>query len=64
MQKTPVFLTERELSQIVKRSIPTLRSDRHYGKGFPYYKNGRQILYKLDEVLEIVENGRIEPSNW
>ena len=61
--ETPTYLTEREVSKIAKRAVNTLRADRHYGRGLPYRKNGRQILYRLDEVLQYLERGKIETSD-
>ena len=51
------------MAAVAKRAVNTLRADRHYGRGLPYRKNGRQILYRLDEVLQYLERGKIETSD-
>lgn len=48
------YLTEQEAADLIKRSVSTLRKDRHYGRGLPYIKNCGQILYIrhiVDEYL-------------
>jgi hypothetical protein len=59
----PVYLNEKEVSKLAKRAVNTLRADRHYGRGLPYRKNGRQILYRLDEVLQHLERNKIETTD-
>jgi len=56
------FVSEKEISQVVGRSIFTLRNDRHLGRGFPYVKNGRQVRYCIQEVLNIMEGQKIRPE--
>lgn len=53
MNRTPEYLTEIEVSKLIKRSVSALRKDRCYGRGLPYVKNGRQVLY----VREYVDQG-------
>ena len=60
---SPIYLTEKEVSKLAKRSIATLRADRHYGRGLPYRKNGRQVLYRQDEVIDYLERGKVETSD-
>ena len=61
---TPIYLNEKEVSRLTKRAINTLRADRHHGRGIPYRKVGkRQVLYRLDEVVEYLEGNKIETEN-
>jgi hypothetical protein len=53
------FVSERKLSPVVDRAVKTLPKDRLYQRGFPWYRNGRQILYDLDECLAIIERTRV-----
>ena len=32
------------------------------GRGFPFYRVGRKIVYDLDEVRRIIRAGRVDPS--
>jgi hypothetical protein len=44
------YLTEKQLSEKIHRSIHTLRRDRWEGKGIPYIRLGRQILYESSAI--------------
>ena len=60
MNENELFITERELSRIMKCSVSKLRSDRHLGRGIPYYKINRKVLYKKKEAIGCIEARRIE----
>ena len=57
------YLPETEVSEIIKRSVHTLRKDRHQGKGLPYVKLGGQVLYRRIDVDEYMANHVVQPSN-
>ena len=40
-----------------------LDNDRHFGRGFPYYKIDGFVWYDLDEVLNIIKKHRIETAD-
>jgi hypothetical protein len=61
-QTIPVFLTDIQLAQIIGKSEQTLRNDRNNGRGFPFYKVGRSVRYRLDECLTLVEQCRVSPE--
>jgi len=42
--------TKKEIAETLKLSIPTI--DRLMKKGMPYYKIGRSVRFKEEEVLE------------
>lgn len=54
------YLTEKGVSQITKLALPTLRNYRSKGKGPAYSKIGKAVRYKLSDVLEFMERGRVE----
>ena len=56
------WIDEKEAAEIVGLSVHTLRQDRFHGRGFPYYKRNRRILYRLDELIQAMESCRIEPG--
>jgi hypothetical protein len=58
----PNLLNEKEISKIVRRSIQTLRNDRHMSRGLPYIRSGRSILYSLDDVVGYLQARRIDPE--
>ncbi|MDP8990717.1 MAG: hypothetical protein M3N41_11640 [Acidobacteriota bacterium] len=56
------FGSEADVERITGRKKRTLQKDRLFGKGFPFYRVGRQILYDLDEVRALVRAGRVDCS--
>ena len=57
------FLGEREVAEITGWSLSKLRSDRFYRKGLPYYKIGRSVRYKYEDVIKYFEKSRISFEN-
>ena len=53
------YLTEKEVAEITRRALSTLRNDRHLGKGIPYVKIGRSVRYLFKDVIEFMESRRI-----
>ena len=53
------YLTEREVAEITRFALPTLRNERHNGRGIPYIKVGRSVRYELDDVHQYMEAHRI-----
>ena len=58
------YLNEKEVSQITRRALPTLRNDRHRGKGITYVKCGRSVRYSLTDVIEYMENKKIKTDDF
>jgi hypothetical protein len=59
------YLTETEVSHMTRRALSTLRNDRFKRRGIPYHKigvSGRSVRYKLADVINFMEAGRIETS--
>lgn len=56
------YLTEKEVSALTGRAVQTLRNDRFKGQGFPYVKFERSVRYLLADVLEYMDNLRIDPE--
>jgi len=57
---TPKYLTEQEVSEITGRAMPTLRKDRHFGRGIPYYKVGRSVRYLVSDIEKFMAGCRVE----
>ena len=56
------FGTEADDERITGRKRRTLQKDRCLGRGFPFYRFGRQIRYDLQEVRGLVRAGRVAVS--
>jgi hypothetical protein len=65
MDASNQFLTETEVSQMTRIALQTLRNDRFKRHGIPYYKvgNGKSVRYKLIDVINFMESGRIETGS-
>jgi hypothetical protein len=54
------YVSEKVISHVTGRAIPTLRKDRLLRRGpFPHYKINRQVVYDLAECTSIVEASRV-----
>jgi len=56
------FVNERQLSKMTGISVSTLQSHRLQGKGLPYYKFGRKVMYCLSECIEAIKKTKVDPS--
>jgi hypothetical protein len=59
MEQKWIWVNERKVSEITGFALPTLRNDRHMGKGIPYSKRGRSVRYRLQDVYDYMEARRI-----
>jgi hypothetical protein len=48
----PEFMTPEETARVVRKTVSTLAQDRYLGRGLPYTRSGRKILYARADVLE------------
>lgn len=55
---TPTYLTEKQVSKLFEISVFTLQKHRQKRIGFPWYKIGRSIRYRLDECLAFLQNAK------
>jgi hypothetical protein len=63
MDQSNQYLTEVEVSRMTHFSVQTLRNNRFKRRGIPYHKIGKSIRYKLVDVINIMDSGRIEVSS-
>lgn len=52
----PPLLTQKTIQKMTGLSASALEQARVYGKGIPFVRMGRSIRYRLDDVLEYLEN--------
>ncbi len=57
------WVDEKQVAQITKRALQTLRNDRHHGRGIPYSKIGRSVRYELQDVVEYMRARKINTTN-
>ena len=56
------FVNDKVVSKITGRAIQTLRNDRFMGKGIPYVKLGRQVVYDVSDIYEFMDRRKIRPE--
>ena len=61
MKERPQFLTEKEVSEMTRLSLSTLRNYRCNGKEPVYFKVGRSVRYRESDIIRFCERNRIEP---
>ena len=57
------YMRDTEAAKLLCCSPSKLRNDRSLGRGLPYSKFGRNILYKRSDLINAVEATRITPRN-
>jgi hypothetical protein len=62
MDNTKQYLTEKEVSQMTRRALSTLRNERSAGRGIPYCKVNRSVRYDLKDVVEFMDRRKIVPK--
>ena len=61
--ETPRGVDEKEVSKITRIAIQTLRNWRFQGTGPAYSKVGRAVRYRLDDVINFMEERRVNVGN-
>ena len=52
------FLCEKEIQIIYGLNYRTLQRDRIHGRGIPYHKVGRRVLYRVSDIEEFLASCR------
>jgi len=58
------YLTENQVSQLIGRSISSLRNDRAKSSGLPFVKwGGKFIRYPRKDIIDFMEARKVIPEN-
>ncbi|MDD5757981.1 MAG: DNA-binding protein [Desulfobulbaceae bacterium] len=57
------WISEKEVSEMTGRALPTLRNDRFLGRGLPYTKMGKSVRYLIADVVAYMEARRVSTSD-
>ena len=57
------FLNEKEVAEMTRLALSTLRNARTQGKLIPYHKINRSVRYSLADVEAYMQAHRIVPRN-
>ena len=63
MENQVKYLKEEEVSNLTGIALSTLRNNRHMGRGIPYRKISRSVMYSLQEVVDFMEAHKIQTEN-
>lgn len=55
------YLSESEVAELIGRSVAALRKDRHFQRGLPYFRFGKQIRYSVADVHQHMQGCRVVP---
>jgi hypothetical protein len=53
------YLTEKEVSELTRIAVQTLRNYRFNRRGINYYKVGKSVRYSLDDVISFMNSHKI-----
>jgi predicted DNA-binding transcriptional regulator AlpA len=60
MKDVEKFINEKQVAEMTRLSVATLRNDRWLGRGIPYVKLGRSVRYSLEAVLNYMQAHTVE----
>ena len=58
------YVSDLVAAEIMGCSPQSTRNWRHLGRGPAYSKKGRMVRYKVQDLLDFMDSGRIEPEGW
>jgi len=62
--KNVIYLNEKQVSEMTGIALSTLRNWRFQRIGIPYHKiGGKLVRYKLQDVLDFMEEGAVATYN-
>ena len=53
-----MYLNEKEVGEMLNLKLSKLRMDRQAGIGIPFYKFGKTVRYKIEDIETYVEKGK------
>jgi len=57
------YINDVQAAKILSSSPQTLRNWRHLGRGPAYSKRGRMVRYRVQDLLDFMATGRIDPKD-
>ena len=62
MEQQDRFVNDVVAAKILAASPQTLRNWRHLGRGPAYSKKGYMVRYRVQDLLDFMNSGRIDPE--
>lgn len=63
LENLPPLLRPAETAQVLRTTENSLNQDRYLGRGVPYIRSGRRILYARDDVLDYLRKNTVQPGD-
>ena len=63
LDELPPLLIPAELARVMRTTTNSLAQDRYLGRGGPFIKAGRRILYARDAVLAYLERNTVQRTD-
>jgi hypothetical protein len=63
LDELPALLTPGELAEFMRTTQNSLAQDRYLGRGVPFVKHGRKVLYTRSDVLAYLERNRCQRTD-
>jgi predicted site-specific integrase-resolvase len=63
MERQDCFVNDVEAAKILSVSAQSLRNWRHLGRGPVYCKRGHMVRYRVQDLLDYMSAGRIDPED-
>jgi len=63
MEAKVKYLREEETSNLTGMALSTLRNNRHMGRGIPYCKIGRSVRYSWQDIIDFMDQRKIQTEN-
>jgi hypothetical protein len=62
METHEKYVSDVEAATILSSAAQTLRNWRHLGRGPAYSKRGRMVRYRVQDLLDFMAAGRVDPE--
>ena len=62
MEKDCRYINDVEAAKLLSVSAQSLRNWRHLGRGPAYSKKSRMVRYNVQDLLDFMTSGRIDPE--
>lgn len=59
----PALMTPKEVATYLHTTEQRLAQDRHLGRGLPYARHGRSVLYRASDIADYLESTTVTPPS-
>lgn len=63
IDELPILMTPAELAHFLRTTTNSLAQERYLGRGVPFIKNGRRVLYARSDVVDYLERNTVQRTD-